>query len=68
MSPRPRTNKYLIPASFVGISLLSYGVFFLLLKHRQNTYPASAQPRQRDSPFIPSVHPEELPDSAQRKL
>ncbi|KAI0340150.1 hypothetical protein BDW22DRAFT_1334971 [Trametopsis cervina] len=68
MAPRARTNKFIIPASFLGISLLSYGAFFVLLKHRQETYPASHQPRQRDSPFIPPVHTEELPKSQQRRL
>lgn len=68
MSPRPKANKYILPVSFVGISLLSYGAFFLLLKHRQDTYPASTQPRHRDSPFIPPIHQEDLPKNLQRKL
>ncbi len=66
--PRSKASKYFLPASFVGISLLSYGAFFLLLKHRQDTYPASTQPRHRDSPFIPPIHQEDLPKSLQRKL
>ena len=54
-------RKYPNPLLFVAVCATSYAAFYYLIQHRQATYPASQQPRQRDSPFIPPVHPEDLP-------
>ncbi|PSR75124.1 hypothetical protein PHLCEN_2v9309 [Hermanssonia centrifuga] len=63
MSPK---RNYPNPFLFVGISLLSYGAFWLLLQHRQATYPASKQPRQADSPLIPPIHRDDPSNTRQR--
>ena len=57
----PSNRKYPNPFLFVGVSLASYAAFYYLIQHRQATYPASQQARQRDSPLIPPIHPEDLP-------
>ncbi|KAI0075801.1 hypothetical protein K474DRAFT_1599185 [Panus rudis PR-1116 ss-1] len=61
----PPNRKAPNPFLFVGISVLSFAAFYLTLQHRAATYPASKQPRQRDSPFIPPVHKEEDPEKKQ---
>lgn len=57
----PNNRKYPNPFLFLAVSLASYPVFYYLILHRQATHPASQQPRQRDSPLIPPIHPEDLP-------
>lgn len=54
-------RKYPNPFVLAGVCVASYVAFYYLLQHRQTTYPASRQPRQRDDPLIPPVHPEDLP-------
>ncbi|KAI0736504.1 hypothetical protein C8Q72DRAFT_767859 [Fomitopsis betulina] len=49
-------NKAPNPLLFVGLSLASFGAFYLLVHHRSRTYPASAQPRQHDNPLVPPRH------------
>lgn len=49
-------NKAPNPFLFVGLSLASFGAFYLLARHRATTYPASAQPRQHDNPLVPPRH------------
>ncbi|KAF9232011.1 ADK-domain-containing protein [Melanogaster broomeanus] len=44
------------PLLFIGLSLVSCGAFFLIVKHREATHPASKQPRQHDNPLVPPRH------------
>ena len=57
-------NKAPNPLLFVGLSLASFGAFYLLARHRATTYPASAQPRQHDNPLVPPRHHGDNDDKA----
>jgi hypothetical protein len=48
------------PWIFLVLSLSSFAAFALVVKHRENTNPASKQPRQADHPLIPPRHKEGL--------
>lgn len=53
MSPSP-PNPWLL----LGLSLSSFAVFFVVVKRREQTNPASHQPRQADHPLVPPRHKE----------
>ena len=53
--PAPKRN-YPNPFLFLTISVASYGVFWVILQHRQTSYPASKQPRQSENPLVPPRH------------
>ncbi|KIK82286.1 hypothetical protein PAXRUDRAFT_85278, partial [Paxillus rubicundulus Ve08.2h10] len=44
------------PLLFLGLSLVSCGAFFLVVKYREATHPASKQPRHHDNPLVPPRH------------
>jgi len=48
------------PWLFVALSVSSFATFYILVKHRAKTSPASLQPRQLDHPLIPP-HRKESP-------
>ena len=50
------TRKGPNPLLFVALSLSSFAIFFVVIKHRENTNPASLNPRQADHPLVPPRH------------
>ena len=66
ISMSPSNRKYPNPFLLLGVCLASYASFYYLLQQRQASYPASQQARQRDSPLIPPIHPEDLPKNKSR--
>lgn len=47
-SSRPPTHKAPHPALFAAVTLLAFGTFAVLVRHRAETAPASARPRLND--------------------
>ena len=41
------------PLLLLGLALVSAGTFFLVVKHREATHPASKQPLQHAHPLVP---------------
>lgn len=41
------------PFLLVGLTVLSAASFFVVVKYRENRYPASEQRRQADHPLVP---------------
>lgn len=52
MPPRQGPNPWLL----LGLSVASFAAFYVTVKHREQTYPASQQPRQADHPLVPPRH------------
>lgn len=50
--PAPRPPN---PWIFVALSASSFLTFYVLIKYREKTNPASLNPRQQDHPLVPAV-------------
>ncbi|TFK42838.1 hypothetical protein BDQ12DRAFT_676873 [Crucibulum laeve] len=55
MSSRKAPNPWL----FVALSVSSFAIFYSVIKRREQTNPASLQPRQADHPLVPPRHKED---------
>jgi hypothetical protein len=50
------TRKGPNPWLLVALSLSSFAAFYSVVKHREQTNPASSLPRQADHPLVPPRH------------
>jgi len=55
---QPPIRKGPNPWLLLALSLSSFAAFFTVVKRREQTHPASLQPRQADHPLVPPRHKE----------